>query len=62
MTDRERLLAAQELVEDMLDDERYEFAWNTIQSIEKWMSEHDYVTEAQYNALVNINESVHRRS
>jgi hypothetical protein len=45
-------------IEDMLDDERYEFALDTLESIQEWIGEN--VTEKQIGAIQNIERAGER--
>lgn len=47
-----------ELADEMLDDNLYEFAWDTVEGIRKWTEEHNHITERQIVALENVYESV----
>lgn len=48
-------------VNDMLDDERYNFANETLDSIYSWVDKNDHVTEKQIEAVENIRASVEDR-
>lgn len=45
------------LCDDMLEDDRYEFAHRTIGGIRNWVARHAHVTERQIAALENIYNS-----
>ncbi|MCP4902579.1 MAG: hypothetical protein GY906_36915 [bacterium] len=45
----------------MLDDERYNFADETLNSIYSWVDKNDHVTEKQIEAVENIRASVEDR-
>jgi len=43
-----------ELAFELLDDEKYEFAWDTIESIDNYGKAHGSITPKQRQALLNI--------
>jgi len=47
-----------ERIEEMLDDERYAFASETLQGIANWVFENEHCTEAQKQAVENIAASI----
>lgn len=55
--DWETVLSA---VNEMLDDEDYEFAFDTLGGIVEWIEEHKHVTEKQKDAVQNIRNSIDR--
>jgi len=46
-----------DLADDMLLDEEYDFASDTIEGIKDWIKENEHVTDNQKNALQNIYKS-----
>lgn len=47
-----------EKTSDMLMDEDYEFAHDTLNSISKWIEENEHVTDKQADAVDNIENSI----
>lgn len=47
-----------ETISEMLDDERYEFAIDTIEGIQDWVLDNEHCTENQETAIKNMKESV----
>jgi hypothetical protein len=47
-----------DMADEMLLDEDYEFASDTIQGIRDWIADNEYVTDAQKEALNSIFRSV----
>lgn len=45
----------------MLDDDRYQFAWDTITRMRTWVDENGLVTKPMIQALENIAVSVEER-
>ena len=45
-------------IDDMLCDERYEFASDTLSGIRDWIDKRHYITENQKQAIDNIEGSV----
>ncbi len=43
-----------ETMDEMLLDEKYEFAADTIDGIQHWVSQNEHITENQKNAINNI--------
>ena len=48
---------ALEDIDDMLDDERYEFAIDTLESIREWIAKDEHATDSQIDAIANIQNS-----
>jgi|GEM_PF-1666211 len=48
-------------IQDMLDDDRYEFANDTLIGISDWINENEHCTEAQKQAVKNVRESAENR-
>ena len=46
------------VISDMLDDEDYGFAGDTLEGIKEWIIEHNHVTPKQITAILNIEESI----
>lgn len=42
------------LIEQMFDDPRYSFAWDTLEGIYGWVNENHHITENQKTAVKNI--------
>ena len=50
----------EELLEDideLIDEPKYEFAQDTLEGIQEWVSDEEHCTEAQRNAVENIRDS-----
>lgn len=47
-----------DLCDEMLTEDKYDFAAETIESIQNWIIEKEHITERQKAALDNINGSV----
>ena len=47
-----------EELDDMLEDDRYEWAEETLEGIRGWVAENKHCTEKQQTAVANIRESV----
>ena len=47
-----------EQIDEMLDQERYEFATDTLEGIKEWIVEHEHCTPDQFEAVQNIADSV----
>jgi len=47
-----------DICDEMLFDEEYEFASDTIQGIRDWIEENSAVTPAQKRAVLNIRDSI----
>ncbi len=45
-------------IEEMVESGRYDFALDTLEGIYDWVFEHDDITEAQMQAVDNIEASV----
>lgn len=45
-------------IEEMLGDEDYEFAEDTLQGIYEWVEENEHITEKQKDAIDNIRGSI----
>jgi uncharacterized coiled-coil protein SlyX len=58
MTEREDWLEYLDKCDEMLLDEKYSFANDTLQGIRDWISEHQHVTDRQKEAIDNIEGSV----
>ena len=41
-------------VDEMMDNEKYEFASDTLEGIRDWVAEKEHCTESQQNAVENI--------
>ena len=50
---------ALEEIDEMLEDERYEFATDTLEGIKEWIYEREFCTFGQYDAIENIRNSAH---
>ncbi len=51
----------EELLEDideMMEDDKYSFALDTLEGIKEWTSEFEHCTDKQREAIENIRESV----
>lgn len=46
-----------DLIDDMLLDERYNFAEDTLSSIRDWVSDNEFITDNQITAIKNIENS-----
>ena len=49
-----------EEIDDMVSEERYDFAADTLNGIRDWIEENQHVTERQKDAVTNIQEAVER--
>jgi len=49
-----------EQIDDMMSEERYDFAADTLVGIREWVAEKEHITENQKSAISNIEDSVHR--
>ena len=47
-------------IEEMLEDENYEFASDTLEGIRDWIEENNHITENQQMAIENISNSLDR--
>ena len=45
-------------IDEMLDDERYSFAVDTLEGIKEWVAKAEHVTDKQKEAVDNIRGSV----
>ena len=45
-------------LDELLDEERYEFAGDTLEGIREWVVKNEHCTEAQKQAVQNIKNSV----
>jgi len=45
-------------IDEMLEDEDYEFATDTLESIRGWVLDNEHVTDGQKDAVGNIRRSV----
>jgi hypothetical protein len=61
LSDEERLQKAKDLADDMLLDEAYEWATDTVQGIRDTIERTGRCSERQYGALCNIDASVRKR-
>jgi hypothetical protein len=50
-----------EEIEDLIADERYEFAAGTLEGIHKWVEECEHATDNQKRAVANISDSRGRK-
>ena len=50
-----------EEIDDMLGDDDYNFAVDTIEGIREWVSDEEHCTDGQKEAIENIRESVENR-
>lgn len=41
-------------IDDLLEDERYEFAQDTLEGIREWVEENEHITDGQKKAINNI--------
>jgi len=48
-------------VQDLLDDDRYEFANDTLIGVSDWINENEHCTEAQKRAVANVRKSAENR-
>ena len=46
-----------EEIEEIVEDERYEFASDTLRGIHEWVESNEHITEGQMIAISNIRES-----
>lgn len=46
-----------EEIDELIDDSDYEFAQDTLEGIQEWVSDNEHCTEAQKNAVCNIGDS-----
>lgn len=49
---------ALEELDEMLEEDRYEFAVDTLEGIREWILDHEHCTPDQYDAIQNIKRSV----
>jgi len=47
-----------EIINEMLDDERYDFAADTLTGILEWVREREFITDGQKRAVDNIRYSI----
>ena len=47
-----------EQIDEMMDDEKWEFAQDTLEGIREWVVESEHCTEKQKDAVNNIEDSV----
>jgi len=52
---------ATDLARELLDDDRYRFAWNTVAGIRDWIRKNAHITPRQAEALKNIYDGAQRR-
>jgi len=48
-------------IEEMMDDDDFDFAYDTLSGIKDWVEENHHITERQTEAVNNIRESIERR-
>jgi len=53
--------AALEEIDEMLDDERFEFAEDTLTGIKDWVKHKEHITPKQWEAVNNIRKGGERR-
>ena len=49
---------ARDVCDLLMDDDRYEFAWQTLYGIRLWIVENKHVTPRQIQTIRNIKEAV----
>lgn len=50
-----------EEISEMLGDDDYEFAVDTLEGIQTWVDQNEHCTDGQKDAIENIRESVENR-
>lgn len=47
-------------INNLLNDHEYEFAWRFLHDLERWIKEHEHVTDRQKQAVSNVITGINR--